>query len=99
MSEFERCTIYWSPSTPASVVYGAIRDRYRGSPSTPGEGGPVGDLGFPTTDENDIPGAPGARYNSFQNASILWFAGQVFVCRQFGVARPPGHHRGRPRHF
>lgn len=85
VSEFERCTIYWSSSTPASIIYGAIRDRYRGSPSVAGEGGPLGDLGFPTSDESDIPGAAGARYNTFQNGSILWFGGQVIVCRPFTV--------------
>jgi LGFP repeat len=86
VSEFERCTIYWSPSTPASIIYGAIRDRYRGAPSVAGEGGPLGDLGFPTSDESDIPGAAGARHNTFQNGSILWFNGPVFVCRPFTVS-------------
>ncbi|MFY9942285.1 MAG: hypothetical protein WAK57_08935 [Desulfobacterales bacterium] len=86
LSEFERCTIYWSPATPAAIIYGAIRERYRGSPSVPGEGGPLGDLGFPTSDESDIPGAAGARCNTFQNGSILWFNGPVFVCRPFTIA-------------
>lgn len=86
ISEFERCTIYWSPATPASIIYGAIRDRYRGTPTMAGEGGPLGDLGFPTSDESDIPGAPSARYNTFQNGSILWFSGSIFVCRPFNIA-------------
>jgi hypothetical protein len=86
VSEFERCTIYWSIATPASVIYGAIRERYRGSPSVAGEGGPLGDLGFPTSDEGDIPGTAGARFNSFQNGSILWFGGSVFVCRPFTIS-------------
>lgn len=85
VSEFERCTIYWSPRTPASIMYGAIRDRYRGASWSSGEGGPQGDLGFPTSDEGDIPDAPGARYNTFQNGSILWFGGPIFVCRPFNI--------------
>lgn len=85
-SEFERCTIYWSPRTPASIVYGGIRDRYRGTPSLAGEGGPLGDLGFPTSDESDIPGAAGARHNTFEHGSILWFSGECHVCRPFSVA-------------
>jgi hypothetical protein len=85
VSEFERCTIYWSPSTPAAVIYGSIRDSYRGSPNVVGVGGPTGDLGFPTSDEGDIPGAAGARYNTFQGGSILWFNGKVVVCRPFTI--------------
>ncbi|MFO0776498.1 MAG: hypothetical protein U0223_02695 [Nitrospira sp.] len=81
VSEFERCTIYWSPATPASIIYGAIRGRYRAD-----EGGPLGDLGFPTSDESDIPGASGARYNTFQNGSILWFINSIFVCRPFTIS-------------
>ena len=86
VSEFQNCTIYWSPRTPASLIYGAIRERYRGTPTVFGEGGPLGDLGFPTSDEGDIPGAAGSRYNTFENGSILWFGGPVFVCRPFVVA-------------
>lgn len=85
VSEFESASIYWSPQTPAAVIYGAIRERYRGRPGDTGEGGPQGDLGFPTSDESDIPGAPGARFNSFQNGSILWFGGPIFVCRPFRI--------------
>lgn len=87
VSEFERATIYWSTGTPACIVYGAIRDRYRGTPGDagPGEGGPLGDLGFPTSDESDVPGVAGARYNSFQHGSILWLNGPVFVARPFQI--------------
>ncbi len=86
VNEFERCTIYWSPATPASIVYGTIRAHYRGTPSVPGAGGPLGYLGFPTSDEGDIPDAPGARYNTFQRGSILWFNGPVFICRPFKIS-------------
>ena len=78
-SEFERCTILWSPRTPASVIYGAIRATYRAQ-----GGGPSGDLGFPTSDESDIPGAPGyARYNTFQRGSILFLNDRSIVCWPF----------------
>ncbi len=86
VSEFERCTIYWSPQTPACIIYGDIRDRYRGTTSQPGEGGPLGDLGFPTSDEGDVPHAPGARYNTFQNGSIVRFTDRLRVCRPFTIA-------------
>jgi len=77
-SDFERCTILWSPRTPASIMYGAIRDTYMQ------QGGPRGDLGFPTSDESDIPGASGyARYNTLERGSILYLAGRTIVCRPF----------------
>ncbi|GAA4844238.1 hypothetical protein GCM10023221_23100 [Luteimicrobium xylanilyticum] len=67
-NELESCTIYWSGATGAFEVHGDIRRKYRDL------GGPGGQLGFPTSDEGDIPGAPApARYNTFQNGSLLWF--------------------------
>ena len=67
-NELESCTIYWSGATGAFEVHGDIRRKYRDL------GGPAGQLGFPTSDEGDIPGAPApARYNTFQHGSLLWF--------------------------
>lgn len=66
-SEFERCTIYWSSSTGAFEVHGDIRQKFRDL------GGPAGDLGFPTSDEQDIPGVAGGRFNTFENGSLLWY--------------------------
>ncbi|MGC5167978.1 LamG-like jellyroll fold domain-containing protein [Luteimicrobium sp. DT211] len=67
-NELENCTIYWSGATGAFEVHGDIRRKYRDL------GGPGGQLGFPTSDEGDIPGAPApARFNTFQNGSLLWF--------------------------
>lgn len=86
VSEFEQASIYRSDSTPACLIRGSIRERYRGSPSTPGEAGPQGDLGFPTSDEDDIPGAAGGRYNTFQNGSILRLNGRIFVCKPFTIS-------------
>ena len=80
VSEFERCTIYWSAATGAYEVHGDIRDRYRGV------SGPSGALGFPTSDEADVPGAAG-RYNTFQHGSIVWFGSvaQTYVCLAFDI--------------
>jgi hypothetical protein len=78
-SEFERCTIYWSSSTGACEVHGDIRQKFRDL------GGPAGDLGFPTSDEQDIPGVAGGRFNSFQNGILLWYgsASSIVVARPF----------------
>ncbi len=81
-SEFERCTVYWSSTTGAFEVHGDIRERYRSS------GGPGGDLGFPTSDETDVPGASApARYNTFQHGSIVWFGStaETYVCLAFDI--------------
>jgi len=78
-SEFERCTIYWSSSTGAFEVHGDIRQKFRDL------GGPPGDLGFPTSDEQDIPGVAGGRFNTFQNGSLLWYgsAASIVIARPF----------------
>jgi GH25 family lysozyme M1 (1,4-beta-N-acetylmuramidase) len=61
-------SIYWSSSTGAHAVHGAILARYQGL------GGPAGVLGYPTTDESVTPGGTG-RYNHFAGSggsSIYW---------------------------
>ncbi len=81
-SEFERCTIYWSGATGAFEGHGDIRRKYQDM------GGPPGELGFPTSDETDIPGVAGAgRYNSFQKASLLWYGSfaSIVVARPFTI--------------
>lgn len=81
-SEFERCTIYWSSATGAFEVHGDIRTKYVSL------NGPIGQMGFPTSDEGNIPGAPApARYNTFQNGSLLWFGNMnnLFVCQAFKI--------------
>jgi uncharacterized protein with LGFP repeats len=65
VSEFERCTIYWSDRTGAFEVHGDIRDYYNRL------GGPAGALGLPTSDELDIPGH--GRFNTFENGSLCWY--------------------------
>lgn len=65
-NHFDGGSIYWSPSTGAHFVYGAIRDLWA---SMAWEQGP---LGLPTSDETDVPGVPGARRNSFEGGEITW---------------------------
>lgn len=82
-NQFERCTILWSTVTDAHIIYGAIRDTYN---SKGGPGQPISllGLGFPTSDEADIPGVGGfARYNTFQNGSILFYNGSTVVASPF----------------
>jgi hypothetical protein len=59
-----QCRIYWSGSTGAWEVYGAIGTLWLQS------GGPLGSLGFPTSGETDTPGQ--GRFNSFENGVIVW---------------------------
>lgn len=80
LSEFELCDIYWSGSTGAYEVYGAIRDNYDSIR------GPLGSLGFPTSNEVNVSGATGARMNTFKNGSIVWFpSGGTFTCYPFEI--------------
>lgn len=65
-NHFDGGSIYWSPSTGAHFVYGAIRDLWA---SMAWEQGP---LGLPTSDEMDVPGVPGARRNTFEGGDITW---------------------------
>jgi LGFP repeat len=79
-SEFEACTIYWSPRTGACETHGHIRQKYLDL------GGPAGELGFPTSDEAAIPGVSGpGRYNTFQQGSLLWYGSweSMIVARPF----------------
>ncbi len=81
-NDFENCTIYWTSGTGAFEVHGDIRQKYRDL------NGPIGQMGFPTSDESDIPGSSGgSRYNTFQNGSILWFGSwnNMFVCQSFKI--------------
>ena len=58
--------IAWSTVTGAHEVHGSILGAYLAA------GGPTGSLGFPTSDEEDVPGVPGARRSAFQNGDIYW---------------------------
>ena len=79
-SEFEGCTIYWRSNVGAYEVHGLIRDMYTSL------NGPSGVLGFPTSDEQNVPGSPApARCNTFQHGSLLWFGGNVIVCQPYKI--------------
>jgi hypothetical protein len=85
-SEFETCTFFWSGATGAFEVHGDIRRKYMEM------GGPLCDLGFPTSDEVDIPNNSGAgKANTFQKGSILWFGNFNTI----KVARPYKIYIGR----
>lgn len=63
--DFRGGTAYWSPSTGAHALFGAILAKYNGL------GGASGWLGFPTTGETKTPDGVG-RYVHFENGSIYW---------------------------
>jgi uncharacterized protein with LGFP repeats len=74
MSTFQGGTIYWSPSTGAHVVYGAIGAEYAATANETDAYGTVVQsiLGLPTGDEQNMPGMPGARMTTFQGGTIYW---------------------------
>jgi uncharacterized protein with LGFP repeats len=68
VQDYQGGSIYWSPSTGAHEVHGAVRDHYRAL------GGPEGVLGFPVTDESGTADGAG-RSNDFDGgggASVVW---------------------------
>jgi uncharacterized protein with LGFP repeats len=64
-NHFENGSIYWTPSTGAYEIHGAIRERWAqlGWERSP--------LGYPITDETPTRDNAG-RYNNFQHGSIQW---------------------------
>jgi hypothetical protein len=67
--------IFWTPTTGAHAVSGAIMQAYKS------EGWYLSDLGYPTSDEKDLTGVTNGRYNQFQNGVIAMVNGkdaQVF---------------------
>ncbi|MCW2621011.1 MAG: repeat-containing protein [Frankiales bacterium] len=61
--DFQNGTILWTPSTGAWAVQGLIRYHYLQL------GGAAGDLGFPTSDEYDV---PGGRASTFRGGTVYW---------------------------
>lgn len=76
-NHFERGSIYWSPTTGAHEVHGAIRDEWAAM------GFERSRLGYPTTDE--LP-APGGRISHFEFGSIAWTAGSGAVATDISPA-------------
>lgn len=66
--DFRNGVAYWSPTTGAHALHGAINARYHHI------GGPAGWLGFPTSGESVTPDGVG-RYVHFENGSIYWTPG------------------------
>ncbi|WP_432497922.1 LGFP repeat-containing protein [Kineococcus auxinigenes] len=62
-NHFQGGSIYWSPTTGAHVVRGAIREAWAA------QGWETGRLGYPTSDEYDV---PGGRRSDFAGGSITW---------------------------
>lgn len=74
-SEFEGCTIFWKAGVGAFEVHGHIREKYMQL------NGPIGKLGFPTSDESDIPNYAGTgRINSFEKGCINWYGSWNSIC-------------------
>ncbi|HEY5952027.1 MAG TPA: hypothetical protein VIV40_41305, partial [Kofleriaceae bacterium] len=62
---FQNGSIYWSPSTGAFEVHGAIRDKWAEL------GWEAGPLGYPVSNETKTPDNAG-RFSVFQHGSIYW---------------------------
>lgn len=66
-NHFDGGSIYWTPTTGAHVVIGAIRDQWAR------DGWERGPLGYPLTDELVTPGTDGrGRHSDFQGGTIVW---------------------------
>ncbi|MCP4600815.1 MAG: hypothetical protein GY847_09835 [Proteobacteria bacterium] len=65
-SKFQGGSIYWSPTTGAHEVHGAIFDRWANL------GWEQGSLGYPTSDE--LPYGSAGRVSHFQGGSLYWSA-------------------------
>jgi uncharacterized protein with LGFP repeats len=67
-NHFQGGSVYWTPSTGAHEVHGAIRDLWSG------RGWETGFLGYPVGDETVTPDGAG-RFSDFQGGSVYWTAG------------------------
>lgn len=64
-TKFENGTIYWSPTSGAHAVRGAILDMWHE------RGAERGDMGYPTSDEVANPNKPGV-VQSFKGGTVYW---------------------------
>lgn len=80
-SEFEKCTIYYKDGVGAFELTGFIRDKYKEAY------GPTGQLGFPTSGITSVPGVGGAKYNTFQNGTVVSFGDEktTYACVPFNI--------------
>ncbi len=65
-NNFQRGTIYWSPRTGAWEVHGSIGKSYLKD-----HDGPIGDLGFPTSNELQS-NTDQCRFNNFERGILVW---------------------------
>lgn len=85
--EWEQTSFFWSVSSGAHQVQGAILAAYlsAGGPGVPNDDKFNG-LGLPITDELDVPAWSGfGRFNSFQHGCILWKGGAAQVIPAFKI--------------
>ena len=77
VSHFERCSIYWSPTTGPHIMYGDVLTKYLDN------GGPTSSLGLPTTDAVDLAG--GVKSSGFEHGAITFTpsSGSAFVAKEF----------------
>ncbi|MFI6367008.1 LGFP repeat-containing protein [Nocardia sp. NPDC050630] len=68
--DFTGGAIVWSNDNGAHIVWGEIRKAWEDN------GGPDGDLGYPTSDEKDI---PGGKQSDFVGGTITWVDGNTTV--------------------
>lgn len=68
-TRFQNGTIYWSQSTGAWEVYGAIRQCWEDE-----YGGASGAFGFPISGETSTPSS-GGRYSNFEHGVLVWHPG------------------------
>lgn len=68
--DFEGGTIYEPADGEPHIVWGAIREAWEAN------GGVDGELGYPTSDEMDI---PGGKQSNFSGGTITWVDGQIVV--------------------
>jgi uncharacterized protein with LGFP repeats len=72
-NDFQRGVIYWSPTTGAHEVHGAILGAWAGL------GYERSGLGFPTTDEVYIPNGGDQGQSNFEGGYINWINGEITV--------------------
>ncbi|KAF1993327.1 hypothetical protein P154DRAFT_582922 [Amniculicola lignicola CBS 123094] len=73
LSNFERCSYYWSPTTGAHHIGGGFLTKWLE------EGGPKGDFGLPTTDDDvAIPGGSGLMCG-FEHGVINWYGAELGI--------------------
>jgi uncharacterized protein with LGFP repeats len=86
-------SVYWTPTTGAHEVHGAIWWRYAAS------GFENGPLGYPVTDELATPGGDGGRYNHFSKAGSIYFSPSTGAWEIYGAIRARWAQLGWERSF